>query len=155
MAHSVRRELAQVTAAPEISPGGRGRDLSIDRHDLPAQSLSMGFRFFRRVRILPGVTLNLSKRGMSTSVGVRGAHVTVGHGKVRETAGIPGSGMFYTTTQDAHQTHAEAAGEAPDSAVTSPRWTVGSVVRALVLAILSAFALMIAIIWALGRGHNR
>lgn len=149
MAHSVRRELAQVTAAPEISPGGRGRDLSIDRHDLPAQSLSMGFRFFRRVRILPGVTLNLSKRGMSTSVGVRGAHVTVGHGKVRETAGIPGSGMFYTTTQDAHETHAEAAGEARDSADASGRWTFGRVVRWLLLGILALWLIAFGVIAAI------
>ena len=57
----------------------------------------MSFRFWRRVRIAPGVTLNLSKTGGSLSFGVRGAHFTVGpHGK-RITAGIPGTGLFYTT----------------------------------------------------------
>jgi len=56
----------------------------------------MSFRFWRRVRIAPGVTLNLSKSGGSLSFGVRGAHFTVGpHGK-RVTAGIPGTGLFYT-----------------------------------------------------------
>ncbi len=109
----------------------------------------MGFRFFRRIRVLPGVTLNLSRRGLSTSVGVRGAHVTVGHGKVRETAGLPGTGMFYTTTQDTRQAHTEAAGEAQASADALPRWTFGRVVRVLVIGILGAFALSIAIIWAL------
>lgn len=29
----------------------------------------MGFRFFKRLNILPGVTLNLSKSGGSVSVG--------------------------------------------------------------------------------------
>jgi len=56
----------------------------------------MSFRFFRRIKILPGVTLNLSKSGMSVSAGVRGAHVTVGANGVRQTVGLPGSGIFYT-----------------------------------------------------------
>jgi len=67
----------------------------------------MSFRFWRRIRIAPGVTLNLSKTGGSLSFGVpacashadrRGAHFTVGpHGR-RVTAGIPGTGLFYTNT---------------------------------------------------------
>jgi len=58
----------------------------------------VSFRFWRRVRIAPGVTLNLSKSGGSLSFGVRGAHFTVGpHGK-RVTAGIPGTDLFYTST---------------------------------------------------------
>ncbi len=72
----------------------------------------MPLRFFRRIRVLPGVTLNVSKRGVSTSVGVRGAHVTVGNGRVRETVGIPGTGVSYTTSQPLHQAHQEAAGTA-------------------------------------------
>ena len=56
----------------------------------------MSFRFWRRIRIAPGVTLNLSKSGGSVSFGPRGAKFTVGpHGK-RATAGIPGTGLFYT-----------------------------------------------------------
>jgi hypothetical protein len=65
--------------------------------------LAVGFRFRRSSRILPGLRLNIGKRGVSTSIGVRGAHITVGHGKVRETVGIPGSGISYTTTQGTHQ----------------------------------------------------
>ena len=61
----------------------------------------MGLRFFRRIRIAPGVTLNLSKSGVSTSIGVRGAHVTLGHGKVRETVGLPGAGVYVTESQPA------------------------------------------------------
>ena len=57
----------------------------------------MGFRFQKRLRILPGVTLNISKSGVSTSFGVRGARITKGHGKTRATIGIPGSGLSYTT----------------------------------------------------------
>ena len=58
----------------------------------------MGFRFQKRVKILPGISLNFSKSGVSTSLGPRGAKVTIGHGKVRETVGIPGTGISYTST---------------------------------------------------------
>jgi hypothetical protein len=58
----------------------------------------MGFRFRRTVRVLPGVRLNFSKSGVSTSLGVRGAHVTIGHGQIRQTVGIPGTGLSYSTS---------------------------------------------------------
>ena len=58
----------------------------------------MGFRFFKRMNILPGVTLNLSKGGGSVSVGPRGAKLTFGTSGARATVGLPGSGLFYTTT---------------------------------------------------------
>jgi len=58
----------------------------------------MSFRFWRRVKILPGVTLNLSKTGGSLSFGPRGAKITIGpHGR-RTSVGIPGTGLFYTKT---------------------------------------------------------
>ncbi|MCX8073292.1 MAG: DUF4236 domain-containing protein [Candidatus Binatia bacterium] len=58
----------------------------------------MGFRFWRRVQILPGVSVNLSKSGASLSFGPRGAKFTIGPGGQRATVGIPGTGIFYTTT---------------------------------------------------------
>jgi len=58
----------------------------------------MGFRFFRRMSILPGVTLNLSKSGGSVSLGPRGAKVTMGPRGSRFTLGLPGTGLSYTTT---------------------------------------------------------
>jgi hypothetical protein len=61
----------------------------------------MGWRFYRRVKVLPGVTLNVSKKGTSVSVGVRGAHVTVGPNGTRRTVGIPGTGISYSTTKPA------------------------------------------------------
>ena len=57
----------------------------------------MAFRFWRRVKIAPGVTLNLSKSGGSLSFGPRGAKLTVGPRGRRATVGIPGTGLFYTT----------------------------------------------------------
>lgn len=58
----------------------------------------MGFRLFRRVRIAPGLSVNLSKGGLSLSAGVRGARVTFGRRGVRRTVGIPGTGISYTET---------------------------------------------------------
>lgn len=58
----------------------------------------MSFRFWRRIRIAPGVTLNLSKSGGSLSFGPRGAKFTIGPRGKRATMGIPGTGLFYTTT---------------------------------------------------------
>ena len=57
----------------------------------------MGFRFRKRLRILPGLWLNLSKRGGSLSVGGRGATVNLNSKGVQQTIGIPGSGVSYRT----------------------------------------------------------
>jgi hypothetical protein len=57
----------------------------------------MAFRFQKRIKLLPGVTLNLSRKGVSTSVGATGARVTVGHGQVRTTVGVPGTGISQTS----------------------------------------------------------
>lgn len=59
----------------------------------------MAFRFQKRIKILPGVTINLSKSGASTSVGVPGARITKGHGTTRATMGLPGTGLSHTTIQ--------------------------------------------------------
>ena len=56
----------------------------------------MSLRFFRRVKIAPGISLNFSKSGASVSLGPRGAKVTMGKTGVRRTAGIPGTGVYYT-----------------------------------------------------------
>lgn len=77
----------------------------------------MGFRFQRRIKIIPGVTLNLSKGGISTSIGVRGAHVTLGRGKQRVTVGIPGTGVSYTDVESTRP-HALEAGKLPLSVTT-------------------------------------
>lgn len=57
----------------------------------------MGFRFQKRFRLLPGVTLNLSKSGPSLSVGTHGARVTFGQKGIRRTFGLPGTGLSYST----------------------------------------------------------
>ena len=56
----------------------------------------MSFRFWRRIRLAPGVTLNLSKSTASLSFGPRGAKYTISPRGNRVTAGLPGTGLFYT-----------------------------------------------------------
>jgi hypothetical protein len=64
----------------------------------------------RSIKILPGVRFNFGKRGVSTSVGVRGAHVTFGKAGTRTTVGLPGSGLSYTHLEKPHQSE---GGESP------------------------------------------
>jgi hypothetical protein len=59
----------------------------------------MGFRFNRRIRIAPGIRLNVGTRSMSLSFGHRGCWYTTGaHGRRTATLGFPGTGLRYTTT---------------------------------------------------------
>jgi hypothetical protein len=75
----------------------------------------MGLRFHRTVRLLPGLRLNLSKSGVSASVGTRGAWFTFGRNGTRTTVGLPGTGISYTTTSPAseHQDAVAAPSRAP------------------------------------------
>lgn len=93
----------------------------------------MGFRFQKRIRLLPGLTLNVSKRGVSTSLGMRGARVTFGRGKTRTTLGVPGTGLSYTSVQS-HRSRVRAASvEAPS------RSPVRSLLHAVGLCLLFVF----------------
>ena len=56
----------------------------------------MAFRFRHSFKIAPVLTLNISKSGVSMSIGTRGACATVVHGKMRTTFGLPGTGVSYT-----------------------------------------------------------
>ncbi len=55
----------------------------------------MSFRYRKRIKLLPGIHLNISKSGISTSVGVRGASMTFGKRGTYVNAGIPGTGISY------------------------------------------------------------
>ena len=70
----------------------------------------MGFRFQKRIKLMPGVTINVSKSGLSTSIGTKGARVTYGHGQKRTTVGLPGTGISHTSIETSKQ-RAQAAPE--------------------------------------------
>jgi hypothetical protein len=60
----------------------------------------MSFRFQKRIKILPGLRLNVSKTGISWTVGTRGAGVTARDGKLTGNAGLPGTGLSYRKRLD-------------------------------------------------------
>lgn len=57
----------------------------------------MGFRFRQRIKLAPGINLNIGLGGLSLSAGVRGASVTLGKRGLRGNVGIPGSGLSYSS----------------------------------------------------------
>jgi hypothetical protein len=54
-----------------------------------------GLRFQKRLQVLPGVRINLSKSGASASMGPRGTDVNIGPHGITTNAGIPGTGLSY------------------------------------------------------------
>ncbi len=57
----------------------------------------MGLNYRKQITIFPGVKLNISKSGLSVSVGKKGAHVTAGtSGRKSVSVGLPGTGLSYT-----------------------------------------------------------
>ena len=60
----------------------------------------MGIRFRRSMKILPGVRLTVGKSSVGISAGVRGARVSLNSsGRVTTSAGIPGSGLYWTESK--------------------------------------------------------
>jgi hypothetical protein len=58
----------------------------------------MGLRFQRRIRIVPGVRLNLSKSGIGGSVGRNGLRLGLDAKRKRYfSVGLPGTGLSYRT----------------------------------------------------------
>jgi len=62
----------------------------------------MGFRFQRRIKILRGLSINLSKSGVGFSAGVRGFHTGVdAKGRRYVSASIPKTGISWREYQKA------------------------------------------------------
>lgn len=54
----------------------------------------MGWRYRKRVKIAPGIHLNFSKSGISTTIGPRGASINIGPKGTYVNTGIPGTGLY-------------------------------------------------------------
>src|SRR5712664_4106639 len=107
-----------------------------------ADNTAMGFRFRRSIRLFPGRRLNFGKRGISASIGVRGAHVTYGPTGTRTTVGLPGSGLGYTHLDKPHHAVPSPTDAAPPADVGAPQ---GSVQRGVLWMGLIVIAIVIAI----------
>src|SRR5260370_10403365 len=102
------------------------------------------FRFYRRVSIFPGLSVNVSKSGPSLTVGMRGAHMTFGSKGIRKTVGIPGTGIYYTSHTGYHSGAHSAHVEQPIS--ESQQTTAHGIAQVIALMVImgtSAFAIAI------------
>jgi hypothetical protein len=54
----------------------------------------MAWSYRKRIKIIPGVHLNFSKSGISTSIGVRGASINFGKNGTYLNSSIPGIGLY-------------------------------------------------------------
>ncbi len=67
----------------------------------------MPIRFRRTLKIAPGVKINFSKSGMSTTVGPKGFHFTFNKRGVRRDVSIPGTGISEVDYIKKNKTQAE------------------------------------------------
>ncbi len=71
----------------------------------------MPIRFRRTFHILPGVRINISRGGISTTIGPRGAHLTFNKQGVRQSLGLPGTGLSETSYLVRNETGSEKSKE--------------------------------------------
>ena len=57
----------------------------------------MPIRFHRQFTLFPGVKVNVSKTGMSVTVGGKGFHLNFSKRGVRQTTNLPGKGLSHTS----------------------------------------------------------
>src|ERR1044072_6429120 len=77
----------------------------------------MTWRFRKSVKLFPGVRVNLSRRGISTTVGVRGLSVNLGPSGTYLNQGIPVP-VLYSPTKPGERT--PSPGQAPQSPQSLP-----------------------------------
>lgn len=81
------RRRTSVECSPSHSRSGRH----------PPRSVLMGsLRMRRRVKLAPGLSVNINKNSISLTAGVPGAHKTISsNGRETTTVGLPGTGLSY------------------------------------------------------------
>lgn len=95
----------------------------------------MAFRFQRRIKIAPGIRLNISKTGISTTLGKPGTTVTVNKRGGQGNAGLPGTGLSTQTQLTKWQGEKPASHPAapPEPRRTHPIFVVAAVVGVVLL----------------------
>ena len=109
----------------------------------------MGFRFRKSIKILPGIKVNLTEKGISSaSIGKRGANINIGKKGTRTTMGLPGSGLSYSkykayednvpSPQEQLEQPNPSSGYSPhhppQQSVSSAKFSTGSVIVMLLVA---------------------
>lgn len=57
----------------------------------------MAWNYHKRIKIAPEVHLNLSNKGVSTSISPKGAKISIGKKGTYLNTSIPGTGLYYRT----------------------------------------------------------
>jgi len=69
------------------------------------------FQFRKRVKLAPGFSLNVSKKGLGLSAGPKGLKTSISaQGRITGSAGIPGSGISYRKTLNGSSSDASPEG---------------------------------------------
>lgn len=70
------------------------------------------FQFRKRVKLAPGLSLNVSKKGLGLSAGPKGLKASISaQGRITGSAGIPGSGISYRKTLSGSQESVDGGGD--------------------------------------------
>lgn len=96
-------------------------------------------RFQKRIKILPGVRINLSKSGISTSLGRPGATVNIGAKGSKFTGGIPGTGLSHTVGLGEKE-RASRASVAQIKSPDAPQWHDMAIGIAIFVAVITGLA---------------
>jgi uncharacterized protein DUF4236 len=81
------------------------------------------FRFLKTKQLMPGVRLNLNKRSVGMTFGLRGLRYTVNSsGRRRTSVGLPGNGLWYRAQKGGGRSHSspwptEGSGDSPTERV--------------------------------------
>lgn len=98
----------------------------------------MAFRFQKRIKIAPGVRINIGKTGISTTLGPRGASVNIGKSGTHANLGIPGTGL-----STRHKLSGGSRDDVPTEAPVEPERASPGLILIVVAMILGLIALFV------------
>ncbi len=74
------------------------------------RGIHMGFRFRKSINLGPGMKINFNKRSVGVSFGKKGMRYSVNsNGRSTASVGIPGTGLYYTKTNNSHSNNYQSA----------------------------------------------
>lgn len=89
--------------------------------DLEKAGWVMGFRMRKSFKIMPGLRLNVSKSGVSATVGKAGACVNLSSRGARATVGVPGTGISYSTKLGGKKGQTQTLADMPPDTGPKPK----------------------------------
>jgi len=120
------------------------------------------FQFRKRSKLAPGLSLNISKRGLGLSAGPKGLKLSASAGgRLTGSAGIPGSGVSFRGTLNSQKNHeldestdnsflASVIENSAYISIHGPVFTKKEIRRALLLLATSTICLVVFILTAFG-----